>query len=77
MRPEPLDSLLRDVEVVQIYYAPETRIILGGSLNQENIKEKSDVYFECLVNSNPTATNIAWLCNVGTLGQDKSSGIII
>ena len=58
MRPEPLDSLLRDVEVVQIYYAPETRIILGGSLNQENIKEKSDVYFECLVNSNPTATNI-------------------
>ena len=43
-----LNSSLRDVEVVQIYYAPEAKIILRGSLNQENIKEKSDVYFECL-----------------------------
>ena len=28
--------------------APETRILLGGSLNESSIKEGSDVYFECL-----------------------------
>ena len=59
-----LNTSVRDEEVVEIhcrlmnnnykavlYYnqdAPDTRILLGGSLNQENIKEQSDVYFECL-----------------------------
>ena len=58
-----LNSSIRDVDVVEIHCrlinnnykdksynsdAPDTRIILGGSLNQENIQEKSDVYFECL-----------------------------
>ena len=27
---------------------PETRMVLGGSLNISDIQENSDVYFECL-----------------------------
>ena len=27
---------------------PETRVVLGGSLNISDIQENSDVYFECL-----------------------------
>ena len=37
--------------IYRIYFisdAPETRILLGGSLNESSIKESSDVYFECL-----------------------------
>ena len=39
------------IRIYRIYLtsdAPETRILLGGSLNESSIKEGSDVYFECL-----------------------------
>ena len=44
--------------------APRVELRLGRSLNASNIKEGDDVYFECLIQSNPAPNTIIWTRNV-------------
>ena len=44
--------------------APVTSIQFGKSLSSENIVENDDIYFDCVVKSNPKLTKISWLFNV-------------
>lgn len=37
---------------------------MGTSLNPDDIKEGDDVYFECLVQSNPKNHKLSWFHNV-------------
>jgi hypothetical protein len=46
---------------------PVAALAFGPSLNPKNIKEGDDVYFECHVTANPTASNITWRHNVSRL----------
>lgn len=49
--------------------APETRIQLGKSLNPEAIREGSDVYFDCIVNAQPSVYKVEWRHNVSTIND--------
>ena len=40
--------------------APRVELQLGRSLNASSIKEGDDVYFECLIYSNPPPKKIVW-----------------
>ena len=39
---------------------PRLSLTLGRTLNPSQIKEGDDVYFECLIVSNPAATRLEW-----------------
>ena len=56
--------------------APHAELRLGRSLNASNIKEGDDVYFECLIHSNPAPSTIVWTrhvsCNFIPFNLSKS-----
>ncbi|XP_069941760.1 nephrin-like [Cherax quadricarinatus] len=62
---------------LQIYYIPVTRLRPGRSLNLSNIEEGDDVYFECIIKSNPWVYKIGWLHEGQELHHNVSAGIII
>ena len=43
---------------------PEVKLSLGSTLNPMEIKEGTDVYFECKIQANPKASKLAWVFNV-------------
>ncbi|KAK9875497.1 hypothetical protein WA026_007888 [Henosepilachna vigintioctopunctata] len=55
---------LEDGWQLEIHYTPEAQIILGASLNPDTIREGSDVYFDCIVNSHPPVYKVEWRHNV-------------
>lgn len=46
---------------------PRLQINLGRNLNVSNIKEGSDVYFECTIKASPAITRLDWDHNVSIL----------
>jgi hypothetical protein len=43
---------------------PIVTLKMGSSLNPDDIKEGDDVYFECLIQSNPKPYKMSWFHNV-------------
>lgn len=43
---------------------PVVTLKMGSSLNPDDIKEGDDVYFECLIQSNPKFYKLSWYHNV-------------
>ena len=43
---------------------PIVSLMLGSTLNPDDIKEGDDVYFECHVKANPAWRKLTWLHNV-------------
>lgn len=43
---------------------PIVTLKMGSSLNPDDIKEGDDVYFECLIQSNPKFYKLSWFHNV-------------
>lgn len=43
---------------------PTTHLKMGSSLNPDDIKEGDDVYFECVIQSNPKPYKMSWFHNV-------------
>jgi hypothetical protein len=43
---------------------PVVTLKMGSSLNPDDIKEGADVYFECLIQSNPKPYKMSWFHNV-------------
>lgn len=43
---------------------PIVTLKMGSSLNPDDIKEGADVYFECLIQSNPKPYKMSWFHNV-------------
>lgn len=50
---------------------PEATIHLGTSLAAENIREGTDVYFDCRVHARPIAYKVEWRHNVSILDSFK------
>lgn len=55
---------------------PIVRIELGSNIQQDSIREGSDVYFECLIDANPYVSEIQWFFNDRLLAS-SSNGILI
>lgn len=49
---------------VQLSDKPEARILLGASLIPEDIREGTDVYFDCIVDGLPNIYKVEWRLNV-------------
>lgn len=43
---------------------PEARILLGASLIPDSIREGADVYFDCIVEAQPSVYKVEWKHNV-------------
>ena len=56
--------------------APEVELRFGSSLRYDDIKQGDDVYFECLVRSNPRVARVDWFHDVSTFGTQESPGSI-
>ncbi|XP_020279947.1 nephrin-like isoform X2 [Pseudomyrmex gracilis] len=68
---------IEDDWVLQIQYTPETQIRLGTSLNPNNIREGTDVYFDCLIQAEPMVYKVEWRHQGKTLHHNATQGIII
>lgn len=50
---------------------PVVTLKMGSSLNPDDIKEGADVYFECLILSNPKPYKMSWFHNVSVAVQSE------
>ncbi|XP_050531047.1 hemicentin-1-like isoform X1 [Daktulosphaira vitifoliae] len=71
----PAYSLQKQV-TLHVHYPPRLQINLGRNLNASDIKEGSDVYFECIVKASPAITRLEWDHNGTEVGPHSSRKII-
>ena len=55
---------------------PQLTLALGANIANQ-IREGSDVYFECTIVANPWVTDVGWLFEGRPLYSDTSAGIIV
>ncbi|KAL0127826.1 hypothetical protein PUN28_003219 [Cardiocondyla obscurior] len=70
-------AAIEDGWVLQIQYTPETQIQLGTSLNPNAIREGTDVYFDCLIQAEPSVYKVEWRHQSKALHHNITQGIII
>lgn len=56
--------------------APEVTLRLGSNLDENEIKEGDDVYFECNIKANPQEHKVTWMRNV-SWKRERERGRII
>lgn len=54
---------------------PVVTLKMGSSLNPDDIKEGDDVYFECLIQSNPKFYKLSWFHNVRNFNKFLTSNV--
>jgi len=59
------DGCLIRFSLILIAVAPIASLKMGSTLNPKDIKEGSDVYFECNVRANPRSYKLTWFHEVG------------
>ncbi|XP_063604272.1 uncharacterized protein LOC134779872 [Penaeus indicus] len=58
------------------HIAPEVSVRLAPALDPDNIWEKADVYFECVIQANPKKTRVIWLHEGRELRGDSEDGLL-
>ena len=53
-----------NIFVITFSDAPKLILRLGHALHANNIKQGDDVYFECLIDSNPPIARLEWYKDV-------------
>ncbi|CRK88301.1 CLUMA_CG002080, isoform A [Clunio marinus] len=71
------DSAIEDKWRLVVHYMPVVTLKMGSSLNPDDIKEGADVYFECLIQSNPKPYKMSWYHNGVELHHNVTAGIIL
>ncbi|XP_067130529.1 protein turtle homolog B-like isoform X2 [Centruroides vittatus] len=71
------DSALEDGWILNISYVPRVTLDRSGSDIQHSVREGSDVYFHCNINSNPPFTKIGWQFEGRPLFHNPPAGVII
>ncbi|KDR10051.1 hypothetical protein L798_00313, partial [Zootermopsis nevadensis] len=61
---------------IDVVFPPIVSLMLGSTLNPDDIKEGDDVYFECHVKANPPWRKLSWLHNGVLLSHNQSARII-
>ncbi|CAH1181158.1 unnamed protein product [Phyllotreta striolata] len=70
-------SELQRTWMLEVLYPPRVSLNLGHGLNGNNIKEGSDVYFECHLEANPKVHRVWWLRDGEKLLTNNSAGVIV
>ncbi|XP_047519195.1 hemicentin-2-like isoform X2 [Pieris napi] len=73
----PSVAPLEDDWILDIQYVPETVVRLGTNLDPRNIREGTDVYFDCIIKAHPYIYKVEWRHNGKTLSHNVGQGIII
>ncbi|XP_023232441.1 neural cell adhesion molecule 1-like isoform X1 [Centruroides sculpturatus] len=73
--PDLPESALNDEWTMNVLYVPQLSLTLGASDQHEQIREGSNVYFECNIQANPSIYEIGWKYEGQTLAHDPPSGI--
>ncbi|XP_067137950.1 synaptogenesis protein syg-2-like isoform X2 [Centruroides vittatus] len=73
--PDLPESALNDEWTMNVLYVPQLSLALGASDKHEQIREGSNVYFECNIQANPSIYEIGWKYEGKTLVHDPPSGI--
>ncbi|VVC87690.1 unnamed protein product [Leptidea sinapis] len=68
---------LEDDWILDIQYVPETVVRLGTNLDPKNIREGTDVYFDCIIKAHPYVYKVEWRHNSKPLAHNVGQGIII
>ncbi|XP_039959757.1 uncharacterized protein LOC120774297 [Bactrocera tryoni] len=71
------NSSIEDKWRMVVHYQPTAHLKMGSSLNPDDIKEGDDVYFECVIQSNPKPYKMSWFHNGKELHHNISAGIIL
>ncbi|XP_068081758.1 neural cell adhesion molecule 2 [Anabrus simplex] len=61
---------------IDVVFPPIVSLLLGITLNPDDIKEGDDVYFECHVKANPPWRKLSWLHNGVVLNHNTSARVI-
>jgi len=75
--PGLVDSAVETNMKLKVTYMPILKLNLGSALDESNIKEGNDVYFECSVRARPAYTRLSWWKDGEQLEHDLSKGVII
>ncbi|KAH7952074.1 hypothetical protein HPB52_017915 [Rhipicephalus sanguineus] len=62
---------------LDILYKPQVLLRLGHNLQEDNIREGGDVYLECEVDANPSASEVTWLFDDDEVITNTSAGVIV
>ncbi|XP_054715266.1 protein turtle homolog B-like [Uloborus diversus] len=68
---------ISDTTTLNVMYPPQLKLALGASNQHSAIKEDSNVYFECNIKANPSATEIMWFKDNYQMHSNISKGILI
>ncbi|XP_015109252.1 hemicentin-1 isoform X1 [Diachasma alloeum] len=60
-----------------VHYKPVVTLRMGSSLNPDVIKEGDDVYFECNVRANPSASKLSWYHKGTKLHHNVTGGVVL
>ncbi|XP_018350424.1 PREDICTED: protein turtle-like [Trachymyrmex septentrionalis] len=75
--PKLPDASIEDRWKLKVYFAPIASLKIGSTLNPKNIKEGSDVYFECNVRANPRSYKLTWFHEKEELHHNVTAGVVL
>ncbi|KAL7637586.1 UNVERIFIED_CONTAM: hypothetical protein RMT77_012314 [Armadillidium vulgare] len=71
------DQMLFDTAKLNVLYKPRVSLSEGKKIDLDDVKEGNDIYFECQVDANPSATKIVWARNNTPLYHNSSEGVLL
>ncbi|KAJ1528326.1 hypothetical protein ONE63_006747 [Megalurothrips usitatus] len=70
-------SSIEDKWLLNVEYQPLVSIKMGSTLNPDEIKEGTDVYFECAVKANPKVYKLVWYHDGQEIAHNQTGGVIL
>nr|XP_012222068.1 PREDICTED: hemicentin-1-like isoform X2 [Linepithema humile] len=75
--PKLPEAGIEDRWKLKVHFAPIASLKMGSTLNPKDIKEGSDVYFECNVRANPRAIKLTWFHEEEELRHNATAGVVL
>ncbi|XP_039315150.1 basement membrane-specific heparan sulfate proteoglycan core protein isoform X3 [Solenopsis invicta] len=75
--PKLPEAGIEDRWKLRVHFAPIASLKIGSTLNPKNIKEGSDVYFECNVRANPRSYKLTWFHEKVELHHNVTGGVVL
>ncbi|XP_011331388.1 hemicentin-1 isoform X2 [Ooceraea biroi] len=75
--PKLSEAGIEDRWKLKVHFAPIASLKMGSTLNPKDIKEGSDVYFECNVRANPRSYKLTWFHEGEELHHNVTAGVVL
>uniref|UniRef100_T1KG53 Ig-like domain-containing protein n=1 Tax=Tetranychus urticae TaxID=32264 RepID=T1KG53_TETUR len=69
------DSAIDDSWVLDVYFVPKLSLSLGSNLYYDQIRELTDVTFECHVIANPPISSVSWQFNGRSINSNSLGSV--